>query len=175
MGVIAERRRIDHPWADYSWRPVALVPGLGAAGDRALPQQTESGDDWDRFLIGRLPIVLHRKETEAYLQNLSAAGPAIYVVLERCDDGSAPRPKRATASPFEAQDYLDSGDDSVEALPIPEALEAWIAAFVETHHETQVFKKRKREKLRDDAPLFGKELHPIEARFYKGKGAKTPK
>ena len=41
----------------------------------------------------------------------SAAQPAIYVVLERRDEGSAPCPKLATASPFEAQDYLDAGED----------------------------------------------------------------
>ena len=51
----------------------------------------------------------------------------------------------------------------------------WIAAFVERHHREQPFKKRKRENFREDRPLFGKELHPIEADFYKRKGAKTPK
>ena len=175
VGVIAERRRIDHPWADHSWRPVALVPGLGDAAGAALPRQTESGEGWTRFLIGSLPVILHRKETEAYLQNLSAVQPAIYVVLEAGGAGAAPRPKLATASPFEAQDYLDSGEDMIEALPIPEALGDWIAAFVDAHHETQAFKKRKRQDLPEDLPLFGKELHPIEAAFYKRKGAKTPK
>src|SRR3972149_3985272 len=27
VGVVVERRRIDHPWQEYSWRPVEIVPG----------------------------------------------------------------------------------------------------------------------------------------------------
>lgn len=28
LGVIIERREIDNPWQDYSFRPVAVVPGM---------------------------------------------------------------------------------------------------------------------------------------------------
>ena len=173
--VIAERRQSNHPWADVTWRPVALRPCQGAEEESPNVQRTESGDGWDRFLIGRLPIHLHHKETEAYRENLAAARPAIYVVLDPNESGDMARPKRATASPFEAQDYLDAGEDIIEALPIPEALHALIEAFVAEHHKAQAFKKRKRVNFRDETPLFGKELHPVEARFYKQQGTKRPK
>jgi len=175
VGMIAERRASAHPWADFTWRVVALVPGLGDADGESSAKQTESGDGWDRFLIGRLAVTLHRKETEAYVHNLVASRPAIYVVLDLQGDAEAPAPRLATASPYEAQDYLDSGECMVEALPIPEALRAWIEDFVARHHKAETFKKRQRGPATKETPQFGKELHPIEAAFYKRKGVKTPK
>ena len=173
VGVIAERRQIDHPWADHSWRPVALLPGFALADNEAeLPRELERGESWQRFLVGCLPVVLHRKETEAYVQNLTSARPAIYVILQQ--DGEAILPVLATASPFDAQDYLDSGEDIIEALPIPEEMLAWLEDFVSEHHVEETFKKRKRQPFKEEAPIFGKTLHPIEARFYKRKGAKKP-
>lgn len=178
--IVAERRRSDHPWVDFTWRPVALLPCQNAtdndlADNGTIPRQIESGDGWERFLVGRLPINLHHKETEAYLENLSAARPALYVILEQDGDSGMVRPKRATASSFEAQDYLDAGEDILEALPIPAPLHALIEAFIAEHHKASIFKKRKRVPFSDDAPIFGKQLHPIEAKFYKRDGGKKPK
>src|SRR3546814_7777853 len=27
LGVVLEWRRVDHPWKDHDWRPVAVIPG----------------------------------------------------------------------------------------------------------------------------------------------------
>ena len=27
LGLVLERRRVDHPWQDHAWRPVAVFPG----------------------------------------------------------------------------------------------------------------------------------------------------
>jgi hypothetical protein len=55
-----------------------------------------------------------------------------------------------TASPFEAQDYCDTGEELVEKVPMPHGLVAWIREFVKRHHEEEVFKKRKRDRQRVD-------------------------
>ena len=55
-----------------------------------------------------------------------------------------------TASPYEAQDYADTGEELVEKVPMPDGLVAWIRDFVEAHHEDEVFIKRKRDKKRID-------------------------
>ena len=173
VGIIAERRRLDHPWADHSWRPVAVVPGLKAPVERRV---IESGDGWQRFLLGCLTVTLHRKETEAYIQNLTSTRPAVFIMLQQEEDDPEieVRAVLATASPYDAQDYLDSGEDIVEAVPMPEEMVAWLEDFIAAHHVDEAFKKRKRQNFREETPLFGKELHPIEARFYKQKGAKKP-
>ncbi len=56
----------------------------------------------------------------------------------------------ATASPYEAQDYADTGEELVEKVPMPAGLVAWIRDFVELHHEDEVFIKRRRNKARID-------------------------
>jgi len=27
LGIVLERRKIDNPWVDHTWRPVAVIPG----------------------------------------------------------------------------------------------------------------------------------------------------
>ena len=61
-----------------------------------------------------------------------------------------------TASAFEAQDYMDSGEEIVEAVPMPDELIAWLAAFVEHHHVEEVFKKRKRRNWKEEEGEEGK-------------------
>ena len=39
-----------------------------------------------------------------------------------------------TASPFEAQDYMDSSEETVERVAMPEPLIEMIAAFIKEHH-----------------------------------------
>src|SRR3546814_9499265 len=39
LGVVLEWRRVDHPWKDHDWRPVAVIPGappLDQRGPRTL-------------------------------------------------------------------------------------------------------------------------------------------
>ena len=59
------------------------------------------------------------------------------------------------ASPYEAQDYTDSGEEIVEKVAMPEGLLAWVQDFVATFHEDEVFIKRKRDKKRIDLTQDG--------------------
>jgi hypothetical protein len=61
----------------------------------------------------------------------------------------------ATASPYQAQDYADSGEELVEKVPMPEGVVAWVRDFVEKHHEEEEFVKRRRDKKRIDAKVDG--------------------
>ncbi len=60
------------------------------------------------------------------------APPASSSVL-RPGGRRAERPEvlHVTASAYEAQDYGDNGEDIVEAVPMPQGLEAWVRDFVE--------------------------------------------
>jgi hypothetical protein len=48
-----------------------------------------------------------------------------------------------TASPAEAQDYLD-GDELVEAVPMPEGVAAWLRDYVARFHVERALVKRGR-------------------------------
>ncbi len=154
LGVVVERRDIENPWQDYAWLPVAVIPG---APDLDQWKVMNRGKDWIHYHAATLTLELHRKETEAYHYNLASRPPVIYVVL-RQDEEAGERevePFVVTASPSESQDFLDAGDDIVEAVPMPEVVMAWVQAFVDAHHVDQPHYKRKPKRLDPDTVGFG--------------------
>src|SRR3972149_5305665 len=77
VGVVVERRRIDHPWQGDSWRP-------GRGGPRGAPTTTEwrvllAGDGRTRYLAGAPTIELSATQTEGYRFNLSQRIPVVFV------------------------------------------------------------------------------------------------
>ena len=146
LGVVVERREIDNPWQDHEWRPVAVIPGAPPTDEwKDLARDERSV----RYLAATVPLELHRKETEAYLVNFSNDLPLVYVLLTSDDEAGASheiKPAQVTASPYEAQDYLDAGEDIVEGVAMPDGVIAWVQAFIDRHHVDEPFKKRKRKR-----------------------------
>jgi hypothetical protein len=100
-----------------------------------------------------VPLTLHRAETEAYRVALSNTPPVVFVVLRQAEVPTGPEPlvvHTVTASPYEAQDYLDTGEEIVEPVPMPPALVAWVSDFVARHHVETPFVKRRRDRAGTD-------------------------
>ena len=103
--------------------------------------------------IATMPLELHRAEVEAYRVSLTMDPPAVFVVLRSDEAVTADRGymvHAVTASAYEAQDYLDSGEEIVEPVPMPPGLIAWVRDFTDTHFAEEPFIKRKRDKKRVD-------------------------
>lgn len=151
MGVVLERREIDSPWQDYNWSAVAVMAGAPEISDWRLLTR---GDGWTQYHAATLTLELHRSETEAYRTNLADNPPRIFVVLREDEEegGYDVAPFLVTASPYEAQDYLDSGEEIVDGVTMPDGIIAWVQAFIDTHHVDQPFYKRKR-KRHDEDPV----------------------
>jgi len=155
LGVVIERRRVEHPWKDHDWRPVAVIPGAPAMDPAGAWTLLREGDGWAQFHAGTLPLALYRSDTEAYRVNLSQEPPRVFVLLRASPDGAAGHeyvPFLVTADPFEAQNYLNSGEEIVEPVAMPVEVLALVRDFVEAHHVETVFTKRRRKdaKGRDD-------------------------
>jgi hypothetical protein len=160
LGVVLAREDIDHPWQDHRWRPLEVLIGVLDLEPGTI---LEEGDGFVHYFCGTFPIELHRKETPAYVVNLENTDPAVYVVACEAEDGEAALPYKVrlvTLSPFEAQDFLDTGEDIVEALPLVGPLRAWLEDFVAAHHVEEKFIKRQRDKLDFTQEKFGQE--PID-------------
>ena len=94
---------------------------------------------------GSATLTLWRSDVEAYLVALSAEPPSLWVVLRQGGEGPGGWGLQAvTASAYEAQDYMDNGEDMVERVAMPEGLAAWVATFCGAHPVTDTFVKRKR-------------------------------
>ena len=166
LGVVLERRRIDHPWQDFDWRPVTVIPGAPALDPEGAWRMLAEGEDWVHYHSGTLTLELFRRETEGYKVNLSNDPPRVFVILRSGEDmGSAHDvvPFLVTACPYEAQDYLDSGEDIVEGVPMPDVVLAWVHDFVDKHHVDEPFKKRKQKRHDPEEVGFGRKA-PIARR-----------
>ncbi len=149
LGVVLERRALDNPWRDHSWLPVAVIPGAAPMDPGGDWSPLRSGEGWAQYHAGTLPLSLFPGETEGYKTNLSQEPPRLFVVL-RDQEGTGSQhdyaPFLVTACPYEAQDYLDSGDDIVEPVAMPAAVVAFVQGFIDRHHVDEPFHKRKRKR-----------------------------
>lgn len=179
VGVVVVRKEIDSPWQDYVWRPLAVLPGAPPVDGW---KEMLRGEGFVQYHAATLPLELFRKETEAYQYNLQGGDPVLYIVLlEGDEDDEFPyRAHLVTASPFEAQDYLDAGDAIVEPVEMPQAVIEWVNDFSADHHSEQTFKKRKRDEVKLEDHTFGQEPVVVlrkkmarEAELVKAKNGKS--
>lgn len=146
LGIVIRREPGVTRWVQHVWKATDVLPGASAADWKELRSEGETVE----FHAATVPLELFRTDTEAYLHGLSAKEPAIYVVMRPSESDTPLEVLLATASPYEAQDYADTGEELVEKIPMPEGLAAWIRDYVELHHEDEVFVKRRRNKTRVD-------------------------
>ena len=153
LGVVMRKAPGVTRWAKWHWRAAAVLPGAGPADWVELRREGDAVE----YHAATLPLTLWATDTEAYLANLSDQIPSIYVVLR--DDETTDAPLDAvlvTASPYEGQDYADSGEEIVEKVPMSEGLAAWVRDFVLAHHQDEHFIKRRRDRKRVDMTEDGK-------------------
>lgn len=149
LGVVLERRRSQSPWQEWTWRPVAVIPGAPAVeGEWRLLRE---GDGWAHFHAATLPLELYRSDTDGYRLNLSQEPPRLWIAL-KADDTGAPGamvPFFVTASAHECEVYQVSGQEVVETVPMPPEVLALLRDFVEQHHVDVPFEKRERKRHHD--------------------------
>ncbi len=173
LGVVLRKQPGVTRWAAWVWRAVAVLPGAPPAEWHVMRRDGAAVE----YHAATLPLELHRAETEAYRVALSNEPPRVYVVLRPAEEEGAVEEiavHSVTASPYEAQDYLDSGEEIVEPVTMPPALVAWISSFVARHQKDEPFVKRQRDKLRVDGRESGKGDARIRqtADVYRAPGAK---
>lgn len=165
VGVIVAKERISNPWQPFRWRPLAVELDPPPRADWT---EIAAGEDFVHYHAATLPLELHRKEAISYVANLETGEPSVYVVL-RIDPEAAREVTvvMATASPYEAQAYGESGQETIEPVAMPPALLALLEAFVAEHHVEEKFVKRQRQKHhKEEEHLFGKEpIFAAQRRF----------
>jgi hypothetical protein len=148
VGVIVERSKSANPWADFYWRAVSVL-----AGQPDTPAWTKLSGDGERttFYAGTATVELYRTETGFYRDNLLSGAPGLWVAL-RAVDGDPPfTVSVVTADPAEGESLTETATDLVEQVPMPEAIQRVVAAFVAEHHVEQPFVKRKRDRANPEA------------------------
>lgn len=155
VGIVVRKTPGVTRWAAWAWKVVAVLPGAGPADWRELRREGEAVE----YHAATLQLDLWSSDTEAYLVALAARTPGVVVVLHPTSDPAAAVPwvpALITASPYDGQDYMDSGDSLIEMVPMPPGLIAWVRDFVSAHHVEVPFVKRRRDAMRIDLVEDGK-------------------
>jgi Protein of unknown function (DUF3305) len=142
VGVVVERRKLNHPWAEFSWRPVAVLPG---APDTAPWTTLDEQHELRRFYAGASEVELFAGSGSYYRDNLMSGEPSLWVVLRPTGLEPPFRVFAVTADPNEGEGFTQAGDDLVEAVAMPEPIREAIEAFVAQHHIETQFVKRQRD------------------------------
>lgn len=148
VGVVVERRSAKSAWADFVWRPSAVLAGEPDAAPWTL---LEAQADRTTFYAGAGEVLLYRSDTTFYRDNLATGEPMLWAVL-RPTGGEPPfAVVTVTADPSEGEALATIGTDLVEALPMPASIRDAIEAFVAAHHVEHAFAKRKRDRADPEA------------------------
>ncbi len=148
VGVVVERSKSASQWSDFLWRPLSVLTGAPAT-----PPWTKLSDDGERatFFAGTATIELHRTETTNYRGNLTNDEPLLWVVLRPSEAEMPYTLLTVTADPAEGEAMTEAGNDLVETVPMPKAIQQAVADFVAEHHVDQAFSKRKRDRADPEA------------------------
>jgi hypothetical protein len=158
IGIIMERRAVEHRWIDHEWVCVGAEPSPPAVSDWT---RLDSAEGWVRYHACVRTLELHRRETEDYLANMESRQPAVYVVSRPNEDSATSAAPLliplATVSVFQAELHVDNSEDTVHRIAMPGPIAAWIWNFLAMHHQARPFVKRQRDRVRPDARKFGKQ------------------
>ena len=147
VGIIVQKRRIAHPWQEWAWEPAGVLPGAAADVRWKLLREEP---DLVQYHAATMTLELHRAETEAYVANLETGMPAVYVGLRPGDEDAGENevePSFVTVSPYLAQDRLDSAEEIIERVAMPDVILEWVEIFIAAHHEDETFVKRRRDRI----------------------------
>jgi hypothetical protein len=148
VGVVVERRKAKSEWIDFTWQPVAVLPGQ----PDAAPWTVLSVDgETTTFYAGSIDVELYRSETGYYRDNLASGRPSLWIALRPTGVEPPYDIVAATADPAEGESFTQVGDDVVEAVSMPTPVRDVVEAFVAEHHVERPFIKRKRDRADPEA------------------------
>lgn len=146
VAVLVERLRQPSPCEAWRFRIADVLPdepdaGAGPPAARAAQVHDDAGVA--RFLHRGLAVALHRDEGEGYHLNLTSGAP-VWFVMWRVDqhDPSQAAPELVTLSYNEAGRLMDA-QERVDSVPLPPALQAWLAEFTAAHYRPEPKQRRR--------------------------------
>ncbi|HET8726460.1 MAG TPA: DUF3305 domain-containing protein [Alphaproteobacteria bacterium] len=148
IGVVVERRKLENPWIDHAWIPNAVLPGAPAAAAWTVLDETPKAT---RFYAGSFELEFFSTDTGGYRDNLRSGRPSLWVSLRPSAAPPGVTLWTVTADPWEGEALTEPGTDIIEAVPMPSAIQARLAAFVEAYHVERPFIKRKRDRANPEA------------------------
>jgi hypothetical protein len=154
--IVMRRTPLHSRWANEKWEPLGIeiagVPGDDLVVTPFPPVCLKDDADGALWRFAGFALELHRSEGEGYYLNLREDVSNVFVMWRR-DEARVPPvfPVYATVSYNEAARSMDSGE-SVDPVPLPAEIRAWVAPFIREHyHPEPKGKRRRNDPFRDGA------------------------
>jgi hypothetical protein len=160
VAVIMRRERIEGAmsrWQTWRWVLADVVtnePGFG--NEPRLLYQNESEERW---LHPGYKVELFKDDAEGYHMNVTTDHPGWFVLWRMEEESTVAdeplaMPVMVSLSYYDAGRWLDA-QETVEQLPAPEPVVAWVKAFVEEHHVVELKRRKRPESFRSLTDRFG--------------------
>lgn len=141
LGLLARRTPPANRWSAGALTPSAVLLPPPPLAPRTRVSAEGAVEVW---YLDAADLALHPGDTGHYRDNLASGRPSVWAAIRGGDPGTAAL-VRLTADPYEGEGLAGDVALTVEALPMPPALAADLAAYVEAHHVEIAFKKRQRQ------------------------------
>ena len=172
VAVVMRRERLTgvasrwQPWCWVLADVVAHEDGFGTAA-RLLYKD----DNEERWLHPGYTVELFRDDAEGYSLNASTEAPGWFVLWRmeeepQLADEPIARPEMVSLSYYDAGRWLDA-QETVEQVPAPAPVVAWLRAFVQEHHVDEPKRRKRPESFRSLTDRFG---NPASVSTHKNSG-----
>lgn len=154
------RERVAGPmarWQPWRWTLAEVVPHEAGFGDAV--RQLYNGEDEQRWLHPAQRVELFPDDAEGYYLNATTPAPC-WFVLWRMDEEATlaaepiARPVAVSLSYHDAGRWLDA-QETVEQVPAPDDVVAWIREFAELHYVIEPKKRQRPQSFQPLADRFG--------------------
>lgn len=160
VAVVMRRERIEGPmsrWQPWRWVLDQVLPQAPALG--TAPRLLYQGEHEQRWLHPGFAVELFKDEAEGYQLNATAPAPCWFVLWRMEEEaGLAAQPLAlpvaVSLSYHEAGRWLDA-QETVEQLPAPAEVVAWLRAFADTHYQPEPRRRQRPQSFQGLQDRFG--------------------
>ena len=145
VAVVMQRRALANRWQSEVWELWGVLAGGPQEGPPRLIVDEAGVQQW---LHPGFRLTLYRDEAEGYYLNVSSGSPRVFVLWRMDAEAEEPGlpsralPLQVTASYDEAGRWLDGGH-SVDGVPMPPEVFAWVGDYVERNYRPEPKKRIK--------------------------------
>lgn len=160
VAVIMRHERIEGAMSRWqTWRWVLADVVTNETGFGTVPRLLYQNESEERWLHPGFKVELFTDDAEGYYMNVSTDQPGWFVLWrmeEEATIADAPlaMPVMVSLSYYDAGRWLDA-QETVEQLPAPGPVVAWVTAFAQEHHVVELKRRKRPESFRSLTDRFG--------------------
>ncbi len=144
-------------WQTWRWVLEGVLPREDGApaGSRLLSKD----DSTERWLHADYKVELYTDDAEGYYLNVTTAAPCWFVLWRMEEEAGITgepmaKPEMVSLSYHDAGRWLDA-QETVEQVPLPSHVRAWLQAFVDEHHVLDIKRRKRPESFKRLEDRFG--------------------